>query len=121
MTGHEKYAFIFIVLAVLFQAMSAIFNKYAATSLVDISLVLIVTNVFYVLKMACLALQAVVWQMALKNYELSFAYPFMSLVNFIILFASFFIFNEGITAANVLGLFAISAGVYYLAKDGAAA
>jgi len=120
MAGRNKYAFIFIVLAILFQALSSIFNKYAANSLTGVSIVLILTNIFYVLKMVCLMLQAVVWQMALKNYELSFAYPFMSLVNFIILLASLLLFNEGITAANVLGLLAISAGVYFLAKDGAA-
>lgn len=120
MAGHKKYAFIFIILAVLFQALSAIFNKYAAISLAGVTIVLIISNIFYILKMACLILQALVWQMALKNYELSFAYPFMSLVNFIILLASLFMFNEGITVANVLGLLAISAGVYFLAKDGAA-
>ncbi len=116
----KKYAFIFIILAVVFQALSAVFNKYAAISLVDVTIVLILSNIFYVLKMVCLVLQAVVWQMALKSYDLSFAYPFMSLVNFIILLASLFIFNEGITIANVIGLLAISAGVYFLAKDGAA-
>jgi len=120
MAVHKKFAFIFILLAVLFQALSAIFNKYAAISLVDVTVVLIVSNIFYILKMACLILQAFVWQLALKSYDLSFAYPFMSLVNFIILLASLFIFNEGITAANVIGLLAISAGVYFLAKDGAA-
>ncbi len=120
MAEHEKYAFIFIILAILFQALSAIFNKYAAISLVDATLILIISNVFYVLKMICLILQAFVWQMALKSYDLSFAYPFMSLVNFVILLSALFIFNEGITATNVLGLLAISAGIYFLARDGAA-
>jgi multidrug transporter EmrE-like cation transporter len=120
MVVHKKFAFIFIILAILFQALSAIFNKYAAISLVDVTIILIVSNIFYVLKMVCLILQAFVWQMALKSYDLSFAYPFMSLVNFVILLSSLFIFNEGITAMNVIGLLVISAGIYFLAKDGAA-
>jgi multidrug transporter EmrE-like cation transporter len=120
MVAHKKYAFIFIILAIFFQALSAIFNKYAAISLADVTILLIVSNVFYVLKMICLILQAFVWQVALKTYDLSFAYPFMSLVNFIILFSALFIFNEGITAANVVGLLAISAGIYFLAREGAA-
>ena len=120
MAGHKNFTFIFILLAILFQALSAVFNKYAAISLADVTILLIISNMFYILKMACLILQAFVWQMALKSYDLSFAYPFMSLVNFVILLSSFFIFNEGITAMNVIGLLAISAGIYFLAKDGAA-
>jgi multidrug transporter EmrE-like cation transporter len=56
-------------------------------------------------------LQAIVWQQALIHFPLSFAYPFMSLFNFIILVASALLFHEGITVANIIGLIFISVGI----------
>jgi multidrug transporter EmrE-like cation transporter len=112
----RQYAFICLVLAILFQASGGIFAKYASLSMHGVS---DIVNVFYILSLACLVLQAIVWQVVLKNYELSFAYPFISLVNFVVLFSSYALFNEGVSWANALGLALISAGLYFLSKDGA--
>jgi len=62
-------------------------------------------------------LQAILWQQALKHYPLSFAYPFMSLVNFVILFSAFIFFGETITVNNILGLIIISIGILILAQE----
>jgi multidrug transporter EmrE-like cation transporter len=105
-------------MAILFQASGGIFAKYASLSMRG-TFAPDIINIFYVLSLACLALQAIVWQIVLKNYELSFIYPFVSLVNFLILFSSYFLFNEGISETNVLGLAFISIGIYFLSKDGA--
>lgn len=104
-TGHN---FLFIVLSIFFQALSGVFGKYAANTLVHVSFF---TNAFYILSLICLFFQALVWQQALIHYPLSFAYPFMSLVNFVVLFASAILFQEGITLANILGLILISCGI----------
>ncbi|HIJ05692.1 MAG: hypothetical protein XE11_1502 [Methanomicrobiales archaeon 53_19] len=107
----KTHYFSFIILAILFQSAGGIFGKYAALSLQAPSLIGIVTNTFYILGLVCMLLQAIVWQQALIHFPLSFAYPFMSLFNFIILVASALLFHEGITVANVIGLLIISVGI----------
>jgi multidrug transporter EmrE-like cation transporter len=62
--------------------------------------------------------QAVVWQQALIHFPLSFAYPFMSLYNFVILIASVILFNEGITISNIIGLGIISVGIAMFSSSG---
>lgn len=62
-------------------------------------------------------LQAIVWQQALIHYPLSYAYPFVSLVNFVILISSAFLFKEQITTSNILGLIFISLGILVLSRD----
>lgn len=61
--------------------------------------------------------QALVWQQALKHYPLSLAYPFMSIVNFVILIASAVLFSEGITIENIIGLLLISIGIAVLSRE----
>jgi len=103
--------FFFIILAILFQSAGGIFGKYAALSLEDPSFIGIVTNFFYILSIVCMLFQAIVWQEALVHFPLSFAYPFMSLFNFLILIASAILFYEGITISNIIGLIFISVGI----------
>ncbi len=109
--------FYFIALAIAFQSFSAIFGKYAAISLITHQFMGIITNPFYILSMLCLGLQAVVWQRALRYYPLSVAYPFMGLVNFVVLFSSAILFHEGVTLANLVGLVLISFGIIILSHD----
>lgn len=94
--------------------MSAKYASQLASNIASISV-----NPFYMLSLGFLLLQAFVWQQALKRYSLTFAYPLMSLANFGILFASSLLFDEGITASNLVGLAVISAGVYLLSMRGA--
>jgi multidrug transporter EmrE-like cation transporter len=108
------FCYSYIILAVVFQSMSGIFGKYAALSLSSFSISLIITNGFYLLSLACLFLQAVVWQQALRHFPLSFAYPFMGVVNFVVLFFSAILFQEGVTPANIIGLVLISTGIAVL-------
>ncbi len=109
--------FSFIILAIFFQSVSGISGKFAAITLSDATLFAIIANGFYIVSLACLFLQAVVWQQALIHYPLSFAYPFMSLVNFVILISSALLFDEGITIANVVGLCLISIGITVLSRE----
>jgi multidrug transporter EmrE-like cation transporter len=111
----SQFNFIFIALSILFQTFAAISIKYAAINFS--SSPTLFTNPFYLLSLIFLFFQALVWQQALIRYSLSFAYPFMSLVNFLILFSSAWLFNEGITVANIIGLAVISIGIVILAHD----
>lgn len=110
--------FSFIILAIFFQSASGISGKLAAITLSDTTLVALITNTFYIFSLVCLLFQAVVWQQALIHYPLSFAYPFMSLVNFVILLSSAVLFDEGVTIANVVGLCLISIGITVLSQEG---
>lgn len=114
----HNFYFVYIVLSILFQSLNGVFAKYVAVSLSGFGITAVIFNLFYILGIACLAMQALVWQQALKHYDISFAYPFMSIVNFIILLFSFLLFNESITIANIVGLTIISCGIYLLSKDG---
>ena len=110
-------SFHFIILSIALQSLSGIFTKYAALSLPAPSFIGIVTNTFYILSLGCLFLQAVVWQQALRHFPLSVAYPFMGLVNFVVLFSSAILFQEGITSANIVGLLLISVGIVMLSHE----
>lgn len=105
--------FSFIVFAIVFQSMSGIFGKYAALSVAP-SLIAIVTNMFYILSLGCLGLQAIVWQQALRYFPLSVAYPCISITSFIVLFSAAILFGEGITLLNIVGLIIVTMGIYIL-------
>ncbi len=109
--------FSFILLSILFQSFSGIFGKYAALTLSSPTITGVVTSSFYILSLGCLFLQAVVWQQALRHYPLSVAYPFMSLVNFVVLFSSAVLFQDEVTAANIIGLVVISAGIAVISSE----
>ena len=109
--------FFFIILAILFQATSGILAKYASMTPSSLTIIVIMSNIYYMASLGCIFLQAIVWQQALKHYDLSFAYPFMSLVNFVILIMSYILFNEKITIFNIVSLILISIGIYIISKD----
>lgn len=106
--------FSFILLSIAFKSIAAISSKYAAITLSGVIIVGIITNIYYILALTCLLLQAIFWQQALLHYPLSFAYPFISIVNFLVLIASAILFHEGITPMNVVGMAVISVGITML-------
>lgn len=56
------------------------------------------------------------WMAAMTRFELSFAYPFMSLSFVLVFFLSVFIFGEAFTWGKVLGLALIIAGIIVTVK-----
>ncbi len=113
----QIFYFSLIVISILFQAGSGICGKYAAMTIKETTPIITITNVFYLLSLIFLVLQAVIWQQALIHYPLSYAYPFMSLVNFVILLFSAILFDEQITKYNILGLIVISFGILILSRS----
>jgi drug/metabolite transporter (DMT)-like permease len=51
------------------------------------------------------------WMAALTKFELSYAYPFMSLAFVLILILSAVLFREAITAPKLIGIALIMAGI----------
>jgi multidrug transporter EmrE-like cation transporter len=116
----NRLKFGYVVICILLQSFSGIFGKYAALTTGNFNLLMTIANVFYILSILCLILQAIFWQRALIHYPLSFAYPFMSLVNFIILISSHFLFEEIVSINNIFGLMIISGGIMVLARNSGA-
>lgn len=107
-----------LIISILIQAFGAICTKYAAQSNPsDLFLGVPVEFFIYFIILGGMGLQILVWQYALKYYSLSFAYPFRSLVNFIVLLSAYFLFQESISLMNFIGLSIITVGVFYLARD----
>ncbi len=107
-----------LVLSIFIQAFGAICTKYAAEwNSSDLFLGIRVDIFIYLVILISMGLQVIVWQYALKYYSLSFAYPFRSLVSFVVLFSAVILFQETITPMNILGLSVITFGVFYLARD----
>jgi multidrug transporter EmrE-like cation transporter len=107
-----------LIFSILIQAFCAICTKYASESgslstFYGIRLEIII----YFVILGGMGLQVIFWQNALKYYSLSFAYPFRSLVSFVVLISAYVLFQESITYLNVIGLAIISIGIFYLGKD----
>lgn len=107
-----------LILSIFIQAFGAICAKYAADlGPSDLVLGIRVDFIVYLIILLSMGLQVIFWQYALKYYPLSFAYPFRSLVSFVVLFSAVLLFNETITLMNILGLTVITVGVFYLTRD----
>lgn len=56
------------------------------------------------------------WMAAMTKFDVSFAYPFMSLAFVAVLFLSAFFFHEPVTLGKVLGLVLICSGIIITVK-----
>jgi len=101
----------FILFAILFHVFASVFLKLGSMNLTSFSFLSVVTNYFYLSSLLFLFFQAICWQLALKVYDLSYAYLFTSLYYPFILMASYLIFEETITQGNLLGAFLIILGL----------
>jgi multidrug transporter EmrE-like cation transporter len=79
-------------------------------------LLLLVLNPWVLSGFAAAFLAAVSWMAAMTKFELSYAYPFMSLTFPLVLVASALIFAEAITVYKIAGLTLIVAGIVVLAR-----
>jgi len=108
--------FLYIMLSLIFQSLVVVIGKFASLSIHSITIENLLLNPFYMLTLGCLFLQAIVWQQALRYYQLSWAYMFMSGIYPVIMLSSYFIFNEQVTLGNLVGTLIILLGVYNLFK-----
>ncbi len=61
-------------------------------------------------------LASLAWMAALTKFEISYAYPFMSLSFLLVLIFSYLLFNEPITLNKVVGLLLIIIGLYFASR-----
>ncbi|MEA2342514.1 MAG: hypothetical protein QOF63_683 [Thermoanaerobaculia bacterium] len=108
---------LFLGLSLAFQATSVVLGKTAALRMGKPALAAFLTNPWYLGALACLVLQAFFWQLVLREVRLFVAYLVTSLNYFLILVASRFVFLEGVTTVNVIGVAVIVAGVYLVVRE----
>lgn len=104
----------YVFIAIIAQSMAAILGKYAAISYMGIYRYI---NIFYIGSLFSLGVQAIVWQQALKKYELSKIYPFMSMVLIIVSIFAFYIFDENIDLKKICGIALICIGCFFLGRE----
>lgn len=73
-------------------------------------------NPWVITGIAATFLAGISWMLAMTKFEISYAYPFISLNYVVIFFASFLIFNESFNMYKLMGTALIIAGVAVLAK-----
>lgn len=56
------------------------------------------------------------WMLAMTKFEISYAYPFVSLNYIFVLMAGFFIFNESVSIEKFIGSALVVLGIIVLAK-----
>lgn len=61
-------------------------------------------------------LAGVSWMLAMTRFEISYAFPFVSLNYVLILAASVFLFNESFSVTKILGSLIIIVGIVVIAK-----
>ena len=108
--GIKTNSLALLILSIFLQSFSFLFIKMS-TMQNDLKI-----HLFLLLAFVFMGLRAIVWQFLLKLRELSFVYPFASLVQIIILIYAVVLFKETVTIYNVIGLFIMLVGIFYISK-----
>jgi drug/metabolite transporter (DMT)-like permease len=61
-------------------------------------------------------LAGVSWMLAMTKFEISYAFPFMSLNYVLVLFASFIVFNESFSVPKIIGSLVVVFGILIISK-----
>ena len=117
MAKADGIGFLYLFLSLLLQSAAFGIGKQAALTIESFTFLNVLANPFYLASIGCMVFHAIVWQLVLRIYPLSFAYFFMSLVFINILLISHLFFDEVISIANILGSAVIMAGVFILSHD----
>lgn len=84
------------------------------------SLLRVLLHPYFWLALLCLAGQAFTWQLVLRRFPLSFAYPFNGLIYPGALLLGYLFFSEPVSAAKLLGVMLIIGGVWVMSWESAA-
>jgi multidrug transporter EmrE-like cation transporter len=72
---------------------------------------------FIIISLGSAFIASVFWMAAMTKFDISYAYPFMSLSYVIVLVASFVLFKEPITMYKIAGLLCIAVGIVLTSKS----
>jgi multidrug transporter EmrE-like cation transporter len=111
MVASRARALVFLFTGILLQSAAGVLGKMAAKGLQSNGVTEVALNPWTIASLACLALQALVWPLALRGLTLSTAYAFTSLQILNVLLASRLLFNEPVGAHHLAGAVLIMAGI----------
>ncbi|MFC1888818.1 EamA family transporter [Thermodesulfobacteriota bacterium] len=80
------------------------------------SILLYATNVYIVAGLLSAVVAALSWIKALQVYDLSYAYPFMSLSFILVALFSVIVFGEAVKVNQWIGLIVVLAGLYVASR-----
>lgn len=82
------------------------------------SLVLsLITNSYLIFGILCYVLGMVIWMIILSRFEVSLAYPMVSVSYVFTAILAYFVFNEPLTLNKIVGIAVICLGVYILTRS----
>lgn len=108
-----------IIVSVTIGAVGQIAFKYGAMQIVADPGVTLLEKIKWpiVLGLFLYGISTIIWIMALKKVELSYAYPMVSLGYVFVFIASYFLFHEPLNWLRVGGMLFIMAGITLVAKS----
>jgi drug/metabolite transporter (DMT)-like permease len=106
-----------LLLSQLCQAVAAVLGKTAALRMGTPTPGAFLSSPWYLGGLACLVLQALLWQIVLRRIRLYVAYLATSLNYLLVLAASRVFFLERVTLLNAIGAAIMVAGVYLVVRE----
>lgn len=107
----RSLAYSALALSILCRSLVFVFAKYAALGTSNTGVIQILLNHWYWAELTALGMQAVFWIYALKHLSLNVAYPTMAFVYGVNLGWAWYLFDETVTPAHVIGCGIIIIGV----------
>ena len=71
-------------------------------------------SIYFILAILFALIGALAWSLVIQKFNLSFAYPFMSLTYILIFLACYFLFKEPINIYQIIGMACIVAGIIFI-------
>lgn len=107
-----------VAAAIVLQSTAAALSKQAGIESAANGFSLAIINPWYLISLAALALQMILWILALRVLPLSTAYPCMSLALPLNLALSVLIFGEMVYWNHIVGMTVLTVGVVLVSKEG---
>ena len=74
-------------------------------------------NYYLGLTLLSMIISGLIWFYVIKNYELSIAYPLVSISYIFMIFAGKIFFNESVTLIKLVGIIFILAGIFFITRN----
>jgi len=85
------------------------------TNIVPIGLQ-VASSPYIIAGLSSYVISVIVWLLVLSRVDVSYAYPMISIGYIVTAIAAYFLLNESFTAARVIGILIIIAGVYLITR-----
>lgn len=110
---------VLIIVSVVIGAVGQIAFKFGALEMAENPGITLLEKIKWpiVLGLCLYGISTVLWIMALRKVELSYAYPMISLGYILVFIASYFLFHESINWLRMGGMLCIIAGIILVAKS----